>query len=570
MRDFHTNDDTKGVLMASDGNEAKLNEWKDKFFALTKTLEQQKKYDQQLERGLTRLALAANGLDEQLDTHLDSLRKALRSNQPNTNDVIATLGKIETAIGKMDEKKQASDTLVSLLSDVISQISWPKLQQKPAIKLQKKARSADQTELSVIIDELVALVEQGFVTSDETEQPSKPGFLRKLFASKSGVDAQESLELENDVATSRVSEKKEETVRENSDMDVGYQPHLLLIHLLEKLSLPTEFSKKATSIRLSIQKGIAIAELPSVINSIADLLSELGSSAVAEKKEYENFLRDLAQKITTLDKQLSQLGHDDASAFANRHLIVDDVETEMQSLRADVEEATEINILKQTLSTRIENLNQHINNYHQADSNRFEVSQKQIQALNERLKIMETEANTLKQATTQARALAMKDALTGIWNRQALNEVMETEFSRWSRYNKPLTMVVWDVDFFKVVNDNFGHTAGDIVLKTIAQIFKKATRKSDFIARFGGEEFVGLFPETSIDDALVMANNIRDTIENTQFQHSGMSVPITASAGLATFEPGDKIDDVFERADKALYKAKQQGRNNCQVGRKSS
>jgi len=127
---------------------------------------------------------------------------------------------------------------------------------------------------------------------------------------------------------------------------------------------------------------------------------------------------------------------------------------------------------------------------------------------------------------------------------------------------------VWDVDYFKAVNDKFGHSAGDVVLKTIARIFKDSTRQADFIARFGGEEFVGLFPEINLEQGLEMANKIRQTIENTQFQHNGISVPITTSAGLATFEKGDTIEDVFTRADKALYEAKGQGRNNCQIERK--
>jgi diguanylate cyclase len=163
----------------------------------------------------------------------------------------------------------------------------------------------------------------------------------------------------------------------------------------------------------------------------------------------------------------------------------------------------------------------------------------------------------------------MKDPLTGIWNRQALSEVLQTEYSRWTRDQTGLTMVIWDVDYFKSVNDQFGHSAGDVVLKTIARIFKDSTRQADFIARYGGEEFVGLFPEIDLDQGLEMANKIRQTIEKTRFQHNGISVPITASAGLACFEKGDTIEDVFRRADKALYEAKGQGRNNCQVERKS-
>lgn len=146
--------------------------------------------------------------------------------------------------------------------------------------------------------------------------------------------------------------------------------------------------------------------------------------------------------------------------------------------------------------------------------------------------------------------------------------MLEREYVRWQRYQKPLTMVLWDIDDFKKINDRFGHSAGDVVLKTIAEIFSKTVRKADFIARFGGEEFVGLLPETDLEHALVLANKVRQIVEKTHFRYQDIAVPITASAGLAMFEGDDTIDDVFNRADKALYAAKNSGRNNCVIQRK--
>lgn len=170
----------------------------------------------------------------------------------------------------------------------------------------------------------------------------------------------------------------------------------------------------------------------------------------------------------------------------------------------------------------------------------------------------------------KAQDLALRDALTGIWNRQALNDTLEREYARWQRYKKPLTMVVWDMDHFKKINDQYGHSAGDVVLKAIAQIFNKTVRKADFIARFGGEEFVGLFPETDPDSALALATKVRQIVEKTHIYYQDVKVPVTASAGLAMFEDGDAVDDVFSRADKALYQAKNNGRNNCAVQRKQA
>lgn len=208
-------------------------------------------------------------------------------------------------------------------------------------------------------------------------------------------------------------------------------------------------------------------------------------------------------------------------------------------------------------------VNQHFDSYRQLDKTQFSQSQTQIQALKQRIHLMEQESIELRRTAMKARDQALKDPLTGIWNRQALNEVLDKEHTRWLRYEKPLSIILWDIDLFKNVNDQYGHAAGDKVLKTIAQIFTSQTRDADFIARFGGEEFMGIFPETQINDALVLANKIREKIAGSKFHYEDTAVSISASAGLASFTEGDNIDDVFKRADKALYRAKRMGRNCC-------
>lgn len=339
--------------------------------------------------------------------------------------------------------------------------------------------------------------------------------------------------------------------------------HRVLMELLERLSLPTDLSKKATKIRHQIETGIDDAELPSIINDIADIVSTLGSQVVTEKQDYEEFLKSLTLRLNELDQHIRTTSAEDVTAFEHRKVMGQAVEEQVLGIRNEVECADDLDVLKSTVSDRLDFLNQHFERYCQSDHARFAQSQQQIKELNTRLQAMEQESVVLRQSAEKSRDLALKDALTGIWNRQALYENLEKEFVRWQRYQKPLSLVVWDIDFFKRVNDQYGHAAGDKVLKTIARIFMQATRDADFIARFGGEEFVGIFPETRLEDALVLANKIREKIANSKFHYENKPVPITASAGLATFRPNDTIDDVFKRADAAMYRAKEAGRNLC-------
>lgn len=137
------------------------------------------------------------------------------------------------------------------------------------------------------------------------------------------------------------------------------------------------------------------------------------------------------------------------------------------------------------------------------------------------------------------------------------------EANRWQRYQAPLSLVIWDIDFFKRINDNYGHKAGDKTLCLVGQLMVNNCRSSDFIARYGGEEFVMLLPNTDATKALEMAQKIKDLVENSGFNYNGESINLTLSCGISDFSGEDQHDEVFVRADQALYQAKQAGRNRC-------
>jgi len=154
------------------------------------------------------------------------------------------------------------------------------------------------------------------------------------------------------------------------------------------------------------------------------------------------------------------------------------------------------------------------------------------------------------------------DPLTGIYNRRAYDRRIEEELQRYQRYHRVFSLLVFDVDHFKDINDRYGHSAGDQCLKEIINRVKLILRKSDFLSRYGGEEFVVIVPEINAEGALEVAEKIRATVEQTKFIHKSEVVKITISIGLTHIKPGDRVhDQIFSRADRALYNAKQAGRN---------
>jgi two-component system, cell cycle response regulator len=161
---------------------------------------------------------------------------------------------------------------------------------------------------------------------------------------------------------------------------------------------------------------------------------------------------------------------------------------------------------------------------------------------------------------------ASKDKLTKIFNRAFFTERFLQEFSYALRHNIPLTLVIFDIDHFKKVNDTYGHQTGDFVLSKIADVISKLIRKEDIFGRYGGEEFVILLRDTNEEKAYAFANNIRKAIEKSEFRYSKTVIPVTISAGIATYREGNfkSNDEMFRIADQYLYAAKNRGRNRVE------
>ena len=150
-------------------------------------------------------------------------------------------------------------------------------------------------------------------------------------------------------------------------------------------------------------------------------------------------------------------------------------------------------------------------------------------------------------------------------NRESYDEFVTETLVRWQLSGKVFSLAVGDIDHFKRINDTFGHLAGDKVLKKVAATFKASIRNSDFIARFGGEEFVFIFENTSSKAAFAIVEKLRKSIQDCQFIYRDHNVGVTVSFGLTTIVSNDNIESLFMRADNALYKAKDAGRNRIIV-----
>lgn len=159
--------------------------------------------------------------------------------------------------------------------------------------------------------------------------------------------------------------------------------------------------------------------------------------------------------------------------------------------------------------------------------------------------------------------MTIKDGLTEIYNKRYFEEALERELSRAQRHQRELSMLIFDIDFFKKVNDTFGHLAGDYVLRDLASVISKRSRHEEVFARYGGEEFVVLLPESNSSEAITLAEQLRKLVEDHKFVFEGEEIPVTVSIGVMTTGGKDKLTsaDFIKAADEQLYIAKSEGRN---------
>ncbi|AOE82628.1 GGDEF domain-containing protein [Pseudomonas sp. TCU-HL1] len=341
-------------------------------------------------------------------------------------------------------------------------------------------------------------------------------------------------------------------------------PHVAdsLRGLLDELDLPAHHQPQAQSLRKRLEGGLNWYELVPVLDDLGVLVLAVTDS---DHREFAGYLKQLNQRLALFLEYLSSAQEGYAESLDTVRVLDDQLREHVSGLQASVQDATDLAHLKQSLEQRLDGLLNTMNRYQQQRATREQEVGERLRVLMTRVATMEEEAKGFQDNLEAQRQKALQDPLTGLPNRAAWNERLEIELARQQRYGGDLLLAVIDIDHFKRINDGFGHLAGDKVLKIIAGELGKRLRKTDFIARFGGEEFVLLLPSTPLDGGQQLMENLRSAIEACPFHFKGERVSVTLSAGLTGMVAGEPSDAAFQRADQALYRAKHEGRNRVEL-----
>ncbi len=340
----------------------------------------------------------------------------------------------------------------------------------------------------------------------------------------------------------------------------------ILSRLLALVREDASLSALVGDVEQQLAAPLPLAQLPMVLADVADLMTRRVSSVEREKYEVEVLLAQITGRLDELTEFLLGEDAERKSSLENTQQFNTRLVIDMHELGTSVEASIDLGQVKEKVRTRLDTLSGQVHEYREREELRAKSSWERNEKMRQRVESLETETRTLQERLQDEQRLAMIDALTQIPNRQCYDRRLEEEFKRWQRFSQPTCIATWDIDLFKKINDAYGHRAGDKVLRIVAETLAGRMRKADFLARYGGEEFVMIMAGTSSQDAYRVAEQMREAVAQLGFHFRGVPVSVSVSCGITAFCAGETPDQAFDRADKALYVAKAEGRNRCVVG----
>lgn len=511
-------------------------EWQEKYHQVSKTLDEKtrqwKTDENNLYKSILRLILSYSGSSSELDRELQSMRDTLKQGADDATRKRVIEDVIEKTLESVQQIKQqtSDDEYHANLTETIQEDRFDEflrsfsLPGEPGLELaslKKKARELqdDQARLD-LVDESIKL-------------------LQRIY--------------------------RQQFLDDNNEVIDFVKLRESLIQLMEWLPISKQYHARVTDIKNKLNALHDEDELKKIFRKIATLITDFQASLQEELTAVQGFLKNITLRLKDIESHIHQVDRAGQESNNSSTDLNATVQTGVREIRSDIEQSASFEDIKKSINRRLMGIEISMDAFIKAEQDRRKETEQHVEILNRRLIGMKQDADNLQLRIQKERDRAKIDALTGIPNRLAYDERIQEEFNRWQRYRQPLSICIVDIDKFKNVNDTYGHKAGDKVLVTVAELCNTRIRDIDFFARYGGEEFVIILPQTALGKAKVVAENLRHEVDECNFHYAQAPVAITVSCGLAEFKRGDSIESVFQRADNALYTAKQEGRNCCRT-----
>lgn len=522
-------------------------DWKQKYRELAMEVEETQSRaehnEQLLKQVINSMTLALEGESVELDSELTGLKTSL------TRDDSKLLGRASKRLDKQirlrDESREAQTK--KTLEAVRRWIRMLRV-------------STDHSPMASVLDACEQRSENIMAAASEL-----PSLLTDLVELQSGANA--SLGSADGVPAAETEPTV--VVGAAGDADPEEQMRLLqavsseLITLVTGLHLSGHEAEQARQLQQQIDHGITLADLPPLLRQVIQLVGKSNSTG---SEEFEKYLLDLSSQLTEVESFIQDSRTEQESLGASQRKLDSQVRSNVAQLSETVKSTHDLGELKRAVAGQLQHVVKAMDAFKRDEDEREQRLKVRYDDLQSKVEQMEKESREVRAHMEAEKLRATTDALTGLPNRAAYDERINDEVARWKRYQTGFSVVVGDLDYFKRINDTYGHLAGDKVLRLISKVIKLKLRNTDFVARYGGEEFVILMPSTSAEEAHRAVDKIRQAVAKSPFNFHGKPVTVTMSFGLTETREGDDGESLFSRADAMLYKAKETGRNRAIIG----
>jgi diguanylate cyclase len=337
--------------------------------------------------------------------------------------------------------------------------------------------------------------------------------------------------------------------------------------ILDKFTqlMPSSLTEQLSDLKEKLHNKDIVSKSQDWLESPIKIIKKYIDSISNRNKELEEFMQQTMKYLAETEAHLAAEMSSQHKKFKDDRDFEDDIAANMNMIKQNVSVSGDLTTVKMTVLNKIENINKCIEKKREQDMQRLQETEKTIEEMSKRMAEIKREADEIRRRSQEIEFESVRDNLTGLYNRKAYDEKVIETLANLNRYNVPSSLMLCDIDYFKKINDNFGHKVGDLALMKLASLLKERLRINDFISRYGGEEFAIILPHTDLERAVKAGECIRSYIDKSVFSYKGQEIPLTISVGISSFRKDDDSTSVFERADHALYLAKRSGRNQVKT-----
>lgn len=492
-----------------------------------------------LRKAVSRTSMLAEGNDPELDSVVRQIRQAMTKGA-NAQEIQDVLNNAEPLLIKSDEAqtnraKQVRSTLQELI-DLLERQTSKRVPQSEKKQLEAQIRSNWQisSQWPHLLKGFLTLAENTLNQSEGEAEQAKSSFFKRIF------------------------NRNRDAELKTNDQEIMIQISHTLAGLMNNLSLPSLYDEDIVDLKRALLGNNNLQQLPGLLDEVINLIM----IAIGKTQEsLTNYLTQLNKQLASINESITTSYHSQKSLSESREGFNTKLQMQVEDTTQAINGINDLDSLKTLINDRLSTISSTMTEYKTQMQEQEKHSTQSITSLKNKVTRMEKDSVSLRSMLKERLAQAMTDSLTDLPNRTAYQDTILPLCKIMQKTKKPICLAVCDIDFFKKVNDTWGHLAGDKVLRLVPKQIRSALLKEDLMFRYGGEEFVIAFPNTTFAQAIERAEAIRLAVVKTPFNMQGEPVSISVSIGIAELKPQEDPESLFSRADKQLYLAKEGGRN---------